>query len=392
MAKFWLVNTVILGDGTKLLPGATLDLDDIQLGAMAEAGAFVWPVGDPIVDEGGARAHASHVNRGANEVELESIMINSVAKSNNTSPFVLSRTDWYIDADNGRDTNSGVSDTRPLKTVKELARRLGIYGSIKPSGGITTVHLLSDIPTSDPMAQLLVCVPGDTVFQVVSEKETILGTGVITAITPRWDGGDQNQAWEITASGPLAASVGKRAVLTSGPNAGFSFPIVKDLGAGKARCGESVFVDSAANFNGVYFGPPSVGETYKIVEGAKITVGILDAKTGFTDTFLSSWFMFRDVTFRSDSFFPAVSATSSCLRIARSTTCSRSSRVAARSACSTASSLAAVAASCRRALRSRTSRPAHSLSVRSCSKVAATCWSTGTASCRAAPRRPPITV
>lgn len=54
-----------------------------------------------------------------------------------------SRSDWYIDAVNGSDSNPGDELARPLRTHRELERR---WGSKYLVDRVTTVHVLTDLP------------------------------------------------------------------------------------------------------------------------------------------------------------------------------------------------------------------------------------------------------
>src|SRR3990172_3154360 len=84
MATFNLINTTIVGT-TKFLPGALIN-DAVQdKPAIQAAGGVMFATGDAIIDAAGVKARSMHVNRGSNEVELESVMQSAVQLSQATT-------------------------------------------------------------------------------------------------------------------------------------------------------------------------------------------------------------------------------------------------------------------------------------------------------------------
>lgn len=73
MAKFWLINTVLLGT-TRMLPGDEVDDTIENVTSIQSAGGVLWPQGDTTIDAAARAAQSAHKNRGANEIELGNIM------------------------------------------------------------------------------------------------------------------------------------------------------------------------------------------------------------------------------------------------------------------------------------------------------------------------------
>lgn len=218
-----------------------------------------------------------------------------------TASTILTASDVYINPITGNDINSGTSAFKPLKTYAEFARRVGVYGSLRPVGGIMTVHVQKDLPVSDPVSLLAQCPPNTVLVHDFAQKS--VGSGTIIAVTPL--NRAANQAWEIQSVG-IGAHVGRRIQLTTGPNAGFSFFVVKDLGGNKARISPSVFVDTPQNFNGLYFGPPAPGDKWTAFDATQCTYGIFDVKFAFADDTLPSSAQFRGARFRPSAIYSAV--------------------------------------------------------------------------------------
>jgi len=82
---------------------------------------------------------------------------------------------WYIDAVNGNDENAGITQSSPLKTFAEWARR--IANVVKTA---TTVNVLSSIPESDPFPSSLCLEKNLTVAGTLIETSS----GTFTSVTP----------------------------------------------------------------------------------------------------------------------------------------------------------------------------------------------------------------
>lgn len=92
MAKFWLINSVVVS-GLQQLPGDEVDDTIDNMSLYTSAGAELFPQGNATVDAAAAQATNAHKNRGANESALESIMRSAVDSVQGTaSPVPTSRT------------------------------------------------------------------------------------------------------------------------------------------------------------------------------------------------------------------------------------------------------------------------------------------------------------
>lgn len=93
---------------------------------------------------------------------------------------------WYIDPINGLDTNNGLTPATALQTVAALAALWkGTVGGgrpiIFPSAGTTiTIHLLNDVPSTDPLAPILdVDIANGAALVIVGAANTPVHTGTI---------------------------------------------------------------------------------------------------------------------------------------------------------------------------------------------------------------------
>lgn len=73
MATWILINTVTI-NGTKLLPGHTVDDAAIPVATVTAAGGELWPSSDAVVAAMATQVQSAHVNKGMNEAEMESRM------------------------------------------------------------------------------------------------------------------------------------------------------------------------------------------------------------------------------------------------------------------------------------------------------------------------------
>lgn len=87
MATFYLVNATIVGS-QKYFPGTLIDDATPVAAAVTAAGGLLWPSSDVTVAAAAVKAQNAHVNRGANEADMESIMkaaVDSVQKTNDAA-------------------------------------------------------------------------------------------------------------------------------------------------------------------------------------------------------------------------------------------------------------------------------------------------------------------
>lgn len=81
MSQFYLINTVILANGTKLLAGEFVDDAVTPSAPITAAGGILWPASDTVVAAAGVAVAAKHANRGINESEANDLMIAAVENS-----------------------------------------------------------------------------------------------------------------------------------------------------------------------------------------------------------------------------------------------------------------------------------------------------------------------
>lgn len=214
---------------------------------------------------------------------------------------ILTASDVYIDAVSGSDANAGTSASKALRTVAELARRIGAYGTLRPAGGVMTVHVLTDLPDDDQVS-LHAIILANTVL-LLQGSLVVVRSGVVTAFTPL--DRDANDA-AILASPGIGAAVGERIIFTSGAAKGYSLWVAKDLGGDTARVSPAVLVSSPQTGNAFSDQEPAAGDTYDVVRSVSVVYGNTDIQIGSSDSTLESWFQLRDLSFRSTPFLGAV--------------------------------------------------------------------------------------
>jgi hypothetical protein len=182
---------------------------------------------------------------------------------------------WYVDPIAGLDTNTGISNITALKTVRELNRRLRIL--TLPD---YEIHILNDLPVNDPIGLTSNIVSRTSYSARILTRvfwygqRNVVGSGTFTAngtsSTPA-----SNLAPTLTDSGVAdwTSNVGKTIVVTSGASSGFIAHILKNLGAGVARC--SYWHNCTAYTPTVTPGfspttPPLSGDSYSTVEFTKV--------------------------------------------------------------------------------------------------------------------------
>jgi hypothetical protein len=170
---------------------------------------------------------------------------------------------WYLDSVNGNDENDGQTSGTPLKTVRELASRMG--GVIART---TTVYILNTTtpwPLSDDWGQLSLRVVqdrpsygnGDTALQIIGVQTTVR----TSSFTSAWAVTSGNTGPTLTDTGTanFAADIGTLCVATSGAaNNGLAW-FLKDMGSNTARM--STF--KQPGFTNVTATVPGNGDTYK---------------------------------------------------------------------------------------------------------------------------------
>jgi hypothetical protein len=87
----------------------------------------------------------------------------------------LSQPDWFIDSINGNDNNDGATEETALKTLTELSERWGKGNTLIPPGKVTSVFILTSLPTDVPNFDVIVESDGALLF---------IGTPIVTNTVP----------------------------------------------------------------------------------------------------------------------------------------------------------------------------------------------------------------
>ena len=158
-----------------------------------------------------------------------------------SDPMWQSQTDWYVDpaSSAASDENSGADAAHPVRTIDEVRRRT--QSTFAEANLAPTIHLQSDIPSSDSFVDDFQFVHHGATVSPVSlltwqGVRTQVDSGTITAVqqpNPA-TGADRTVTAEGFAWGPNVAR-GRQVVMTSGAANGAAFWVMKDKGSGVAR-------------------------------------------------------------------------------------------------------------------------------------------------------------
>ena len=152
----------------------------------------------------------------------------------------FSQPDWYIDPINGNDENLGNSPATALRTAAELSRRWPgqplltgrLSNLVVANLVVVSVNILNNLPITDPV-DINVRMPANSLLALLGQA-TVERSGDFDAVVVK--NRPTNQPWVVTDfAANWALDVGKLVVITSGPNAGQSAWVAKDLGANQAR-------------------------------------------------------------------------------------------------------------------------------------------------------------
>lgn len=246
-----------------------LQYDAAQKTFLQNAGVSVGLEPGTPLPSSGTNASAVSASDGANGWIVRQLTMNDITASAYSSQQV-----WYVDPVSGVDTNTGVSAPTALKTIKELDKRLRIM-----TLPIYEVHVLNDLPITDPIGLSPVLVQkNDGASKTEVEvywygQRTVVASGAFTAngttSTPA-----SNLAPTLTNSGVAdwTTHLGKTLVVTSGASLGFITHILKNVGAGVARCNywHNCTAWTPLGFPGSSpAAPPLSGDTYNIVTFTK---------------------------------------------------------------------------------------------------------------------------
>jgi hypothetical protein len=195
---------------------------------------------------------------------------------------VVTAPDWYIKPSTGSDDAAGTSPATAFATWAGLLAAWGA-ATLKPTGGVLTVHILEPLPAGTDALYLppAVNITGDTTV-VIRGLPTTVRTGVFTAAAPADRVAVPPLAGTATDSampGAWSADLGRRVRVTSGVRANQSFYVAKDLGAQSARI--SWPIDSHDPSTWVSKGSVQAGDAYAVETLTTVCIGEI-ASSGST--------------------------------------------------------------------------------------------------------------
>lgn len=201
------------------------------------------------------------------------------------SPSFLTVNDIFINAVNGNDQNSGLTANKALKTFAEFRKRIGVFNTLNPSSGKLTVHILTDLPNTDPISFQVLLAP-KTTFYVEGVDKILLAN--VTADTIVNKDRSTNTPWEIIVNAFAANGwtpyVGKAITFLDSAAPNTRSYVAKDLGAKTAHMTEWVIDGNAINPpspNAIGIPPtfvggnPVSGNKFNIVDYPQVTLGLM---------------------------------------------------------------------------------------------------------------------
>jgi hypothetical protein len=259
---------------TKINPGGTLDLMDVPGVTEEDIRTEVTKGSLKALLAGGSLQVVSSTVNFTTVDAVHGAFLTSIGIPVGTSASgALTQANWYIDAVNGVDTNSGATSLVPIKTLAELTRRIGagyptLTGSRLNSNGqiayFTTINILSSIPKTDPL-NLNVTTKIGSFITVIGTPTTLLTSTVSTFVAS-----DQTNNVQATFNSGGVADwslyVGKRLRMTSGTANNAVFWVAKTNGAGNP-CNISQPGTNSYQFNPAAFGATNAIPTNSIVPG-----------------------------------------------------------------------------------------------------------------------------
>lgn len=191
----------------------------------------------------------------------------------------LHQKDWYIDPVGGNDLLPGTGPGSALKTYAEFQKRIGTNTTLAPIGvdNILRIHILNDMPETDPITFKNFMAAGTTA--TVKGTEKVSATGTLSGVT--FIDKSTNTPWQVTNSAAVAADywsahVGKMIIMTSGVAEGARAYILRDMGAKTAHVSQWMAPSPDTFSDG--FAPesdniPEPGDTFKLVTFTAAVVG-----------------------------------------------------------------------------------------------------------------------
>lgn len=166
---------------------------------------------------------------------------------------------WFVDPIDGDDTNNGETAATAIATMAELQRRIG-SAYINQD---TTITLLNDIPDADFFGFRGSLGPA-AFLRLVGGNPTVLGTGVLTGVTPEVPAAGTRGS--ITIAGfDFSPFIGERVRVTAGVNAGI-VAWIEGVTGGNATAYVSAPIDPP-NYTNADF---TIGDTIVIEQLTKV--------------------------------------------------------------------------------------------------------------------------
>lgn len=181
-----------------------------------------------------------------------------------------SQASWFVDSINGNDENSGSSAGSPIKTIKELAYRLGGIATRQ-----YTLTLLNNLAADDQLTQLQLLIKTNPILigitsptlRIIGQQTTVRTGTVTTAAIPVPASNLASQIQDTSVS-DWTPDVGRLVVVTSGAVTGAMAWVLKDIGSNTAR------LSRWGTIQGFTSAAPSPGDTYKVVTLTTIPTGL----------------------------------------------------------------------------------------------------------------------
>lgn len=236
---------------------------------------------------------------------------------------IFTAADIYINADTGNDANNGLTSGTALQTHAELYRRIKGKIVLPPPNAaafdnrILTVHLLSDLPDTDPVN--IDCLIGQDVnIHYKGGVKSTLRSGTITSIVAMNPG--SNQAFQMTDSalpGTWTDLLAQRIrITTAGARINTIMWVAKDLGTKQCRTSTPAipsiyypasiadYGESVQFLSDVFATSPQIGDAYVVEQLFTLTVGSVCIKgSGSGPNFWYPSIAFTELEVRGDNVF-----------------------------------------------------------------------------------------
>jgi len=248
-----------------------IDVDGISAGVKRYVTCFkdffIW---DP---------DSTEADDGVTVLEVTGVVTGRWLRTLSLHPSWLTQGTWYVDSVSGDDTNSGSSSGEALATWAELVRRVGLEPYFPVS---TTIHVLENLPGTDPMVLYPSLAPTARFKISGTFKDTAAYTGSFTSVTTRAAATNTPTSITDTAHGASwATELGHFLRITASATptkVGAWAWVAKDLGGNACRTSTFQQEDDNQSFIGsLYEVTPAVGDAFETFEPADfVTVAKAD--------------------------------------------------------------------------------------------------------------------